>query len=83
MGHYRSEMDPNVDKDNDRLARQLALKEAIKDIPLGYFRVGDLQPLFKLFVLPYRPWDSDLEQLEDRLKEIQEKKVLFEPRLEE
>lgn len=82
MGHYAGEM-PRTQGElqaEEIFQRSLDIKEKIKDLPLGLFRVDDLEPLVKLFA---RTGDwlnrDEVERLESRLKEIESGEVPFPP----
>ncbi len=78
MGHYASEIDPKWNAHIEKLDRVLKLQEQIDTIPLGYFRVEDLDALLRLKGLagPMREIsDDDLTQLEQRAIEILAGKV--------
>lgn len=86
MGHYASEIDPSWQENIDRTTREINLRESLKDIPLGYFKAGDLAPLMKLTGLlnmVHDPLSRDLEHLEKRVEEIKAGNVPFSPQVEE
>lgn len=81
MGHYASEMPRSeAEIEHDRIFdRSLELREEIKDIPLGFFSVSDLEPLIKLTKRPMDLYGEELEQLEKKVKDIREGKIDLNP----
>ncbi len=79
MGHYANELSPeDWNRQIDRSERIRALIEIIDNIPLGYFLAKDLAPLLRLkglIGISGEPWNSDFEQLEERVTEIMAGKV--------
>ena len=81
MGHEVPRTPEQIESDKV-FRRSLEIKEKIKDIPLGFFRVADLEPLVKLFA---RSGDwlngGEVEQLETRFKEIESGEIAFDVHL--
>ncbi len=82
MGHYASEIDSSWNEMIEKQNRKRRLREKIKNIPLGYFTVADLEPLIRLEgpnVVTRDISIPELEQLEKRVEEIIAGQTTFHP----
>lgn len=83
MGHGAYELDPERwNGQIDRSKRIRALIEITDNIPLGFFLAKDLASLLRLrglIGISGEPWNSDFEQLEERVADIMAGKVKPDP----